>query len=199
LQSIDVCSANYNYEIIVVDNASGKESQDFLEDIKNEVKVVKCEKNIYWGPAVNKGIAVADKCSKYYIILHHDVVIINSGWIDLLVNVSTSHASGMVGVALGRYYLQGQPVDFVEEWCQLITKEAWKDIGPMPESLPQVGMAFIMNMRAQQKGYKPMIMRNPICHHYKIFSLDVNEFERLTDKATRDMPILIREIQTASV
>src|SRR3990167_4211660 len=39
LQSITVTSFNNNYEIIVVDNGSGKESQDFLNDIESEAKV----------------------------------------------------------------------------------------------------------------------------------------------------------------
>ena len=45
LQSIAVTSFNNNYEIIVVDNGSGKESQEFLKDIEGEVKVVRNEKN----------------------------------------------------------------------------------------------------------------------------------------------------------
>ena len=40
LQSIAVTSFNNNYEIIVVDNGSGQESQDFLDEIDGEVKVV---------------------------------------------------------------------------------------------------------------------------------------------------------------
>lgn len=199
LQSIAVSSINNNYEIIVVDNGSGQESQEFLDDIKEEVKVVKCEKNIYWGPAINKGVQAADKNSKYYIFLHHDVVVLNPAWIDLLTNVSTSHGSGMVGVELGSYFMQNQKVDFVQEWCMLMSKECWKDIGPMPETLPQVGTSFIMTMKAQQRGYKPQVMRNPICHHYRIFALDVNEYEKLTDQATVEIPKLIRELQTATV
>ena len=36
LQSIAVTSFNNNYEIVVVDNGSGEDSQSFLEDIKDE-------------------------------------------------------------------------------------------------------------------------------------------------------------------
>src|SRR3954471_11505742 len=73
LQSIAVTSFNNNYEIIVVDNGSGRESQDFLDDIKDEVKVVRNEKNLYWGPAASKGVAAADRNSKYIVFLHCDV------------------------------------------------------------------------------------------------------------------------------
>lgn len=199
LQSIAVTSFNNNYEIIVVDNGSGPESQAFLDEIEDEVKVIRNEKNIYWGPAANKGIAAADKNSKYFILLHCDVVILNPGWIDLLTNVSEHHHSGMVGVELGHYFLQGQQVDFVQEWCLLITKSCWKDCGPFPETLPQIGTSFIMTMKAQQKGYKPQVMRNPICHHYRIFSLDINEYERLVDKAMVEIPRLTRELQSNNI
>jgi GT2 family glycosyltransferase len=199
LQSIAVTSFNNNYEIIVVDNGSGKESQDFLDDIKDEVKVIRNEKNIYWGPAATKGVAAADKNSKYLIFLHCDVVVLNPAWIDLLVNVSESQGAGMVGVELQSYYMQNQKVDFIQEWCLLMTRDCWKDIGPFPETLPQIGTSFIMTMKAQQKGYKPQVMRNPICHHYRIFSLEINEYERLTEQAMVNIPKLMRELQTSSV
>lgn len=199
LQSIAVTSFNNNYEIIVVDNGSGKESQDFLDDIKDEVKVIRNEKNLYWGPAATKGVAAADKNSKYLIFLHCDVVVLNPAWIDLLVNVSESQGAGMVGVELQSYYMQNQKVDFIQEWCLLMTKDCWKDIGPFPDTLPQIGTSFIMTMKAQQKGYKPQVMRNPICHHYRIFSLDINEYERLTEQAMVNIPKLMRELQTTTV
>jgi GT2 family glycosyltransferase len=199
LQSIAVTSFNNNYEIIVVDNGSGKDSQDFLDDIEDEVKVIRNEKNLYWGPAANKGVQAADKGSKYFIFLHCDVVVLNSAWMDLLVNVSESQSAGIVGVELQSYYVQNQKVDFISEWCMLMTRDCWKDIGPFPESLPQIGTSFITTMKAQHKGYKPQVMKNPICHHYRIFSLDINEFERLTENAMTTIPKLMRELQSSPV
>ncbi len=199
LQSIAVTSFNNNYEIIVVDNHSGKDSQDFLDDISDEVKVIRNERNLYWAAAANKGVQVADKGSKYLIFMHCDVVVLNPSWIDLLVNVSESQSSGMVGVELQSYYMQNQKVDFIQEWCMLMTRDCWRDVGPFPESLPQIGTGFIMTMKAQQKGYKPQAMRNPVCHHYRIFSLDINEFERMTEKAMIEIPRLMRELQATAV
>ena len=82
----------------MVDNGSGKESQDFLDDIQGEVKVVRNEKNMYWSAACNKGVQAADKNSKYYIFLHCDVVVLNPAWMDLLINVSEAQHSGFVGI-----------------------------------------------------------------------------------------------------
>lgn len=199
LQSIAVTSFNANYEVIVVDNGSGKDSQDFLEDIKDEVKLIRLEKNQWWAPAANLGVKAADKNSKYYIFMHCDVVILNSGWIDLLANIAEVQNSGMVGVELQSYFIQNQKVDFIQEWCLLVTKACWDDVGPFPESLPQVGSSFIMTMKAQQKGYKPQVMRNPICHHYRTFNIDHNEFELLTEKAMTEIPRLMQSLQSQSI
>lgn len=200
LQSIAVTSYNNNYEIVVVDNGSGKESQDFLDDIASQgVKVVRNERNMYWGPAANRGVAAADKRSKYLIFMHCDVVILNPAWLDLLINVSESQNAGFVGVELQSYYLQQQKVDFIQEWLMLTTRDCWNDAGPFPEELPQIGPSFVFTVKAQQAGHKPQVMRNPIAHHYRIFSLDINEYERLTEQAMVTIPKLLRGTQSDDV
>lgn len=199
LQSIAITSFNNNYEIIVVDNGSGQETQDFLKEIEGEVKVVRNETNLWWSKAANRGVEAADKHSKYFIFMHYDVVVLNPGWLDLLVNVSEAQKSGLVGVELQSYYMQQQKVDFIQEWCMLMTRDCWDDIGPWTEELPQVGHAFILTARAQQKGHSPQIMKNPICHHYSVFSLDLNEHERLTEQAMVAIPKLMRGTQSIPV
>ena len=198
LQSIAVTSLNNNYEIIVVDNGSGQDSQDFLDDIQSEVKVIRNDKNEWWAKAANIGARAADKNSKYLIFLHYDVVILNPAWIDLLINVSESQDAGMVGVEMGNYYMQNQKVDFIQEWCCLVTRECYNECGPFSEELPQVGGAFIFTMAAQQNGYKPQIIKNPICHHYRMFSLDFNQWERFTEQAMTTIPRIMREMQKES-
>jgi len=199
LQSIAVTSFNNNYEIIVVDNGSGKESQEFLKDIEGEVKVVRNEKNLYWSAACNKGVQAADKNSKYFIFMHCDLVVLNPAWIDLLVNVAEAQQSGFVGIDTQSYMMGNQKVEFLQEYILLMTRETWDDIGPWPEELPQVGNAFIMTMRAQNKGHKPQIMKNQIVHHYRIFSLDISDFERMTEQAMSILPKLLNDVQSRPV
>jgi GT2 family glycosyltransferase len=199
LQSIAVTSLNNNYEIIVVDNGSGQDSQDFLDDIEGEVKVIRNEKNEWWAKAANQGAKAADKNSKYLIFLHCDVVILNPAWIDLLINVSESQDSGFVGVDMGNYQMEKQRIDYIQEWCCLMTKECFKDCGPWAEELPQIGGPFVFTLSAQQKGFKPQVIKNPIAHHYKIFSLDFNQWERLTESAMTQIPTLLRKLQSQKV
>jgi glycosyltransferase involved in cell wall biosynthesis len=198
LQSISVCSFNNNYEIIVVDNGSGKESQDFLDEIDGEVKVVRNEKNLFWSEAANKGASAADKNAKYLMFMHHDVVVTQPAWIDLMIHVSQAQDAGLVGTELHSYYLQDQKVDFIQEWMTLMTRECFNDVGGWPEKLPQIGSAFIMTARCQFRGWKPQIMKNPVAHHYKVFALDVNDYERFSEQAMVTLPQLLRDAQNMS-
>jgi len=198
LQSIAVTSLNNNYEIIVVDNASGQDSQDFLSEIEGEVKVIRNDKNEWWSKACNQGAKAADKNSKYFIFMHCDVVVLNPAWIDLLVNVSESQDAGVVGVDMGSYYMQNQKVDFIQDWCWLVTRDCYKAAGPFPEELPILGGAFIFTMAAQQKGFKPQVIRNQIVYHYRIFSMDFNQWEKATESAMSSIPAIMRRIQSGN-
>lgn len=199
LQSIAVTSFNNNYEIIVVDNNSGADSQAYLDEIENEVKVIRCKENIYWGPAINRGMEAANKNSKYLVFMHCDVVILNPAWLDLFINVSEAHNAGLVGIEMQSYYLQQQKVDFIQEWCMMVTRECWEDCGPFPPELPQIGGAFIFTMKAQQASHRPQIMRNTVCHHYRVFSLDVNTYEQHVEASMTSIPALLRKMQGQSV
>lgn len=199
LQSISVCSFNNNYEIIVVDNGSGKECQDYLKDIEEEVKVIRNEKNLYWSAACNKGAQAADKNSKYFIFMHCDVVVLNPAWIDLLIDVSSGQSAGLVGIDTQTYMMGNQRIDFLQEYVLLMTRECFEDIGQWPEQLPQIGPAFIMTLKAQTRGHKPQIMKNQIVHHYRIFSMDISEFERMTDQAMVTLPRLMTDVQSKAL
>jgi len=78
-------------------------------------------------------------------------------------------------------------------------KECWENCGPWNEMLPQVGMSFLMTLKTQNKGYNPQVMKNPICHHYQIFSLDINDYERLTEDAMTTLPKLLSDVQSRPI
>ena len=199
LQSIAVASFHNNYEVIVVDNASGQDSQDLLESIKDDVRVIRTDKNVYWSAAANKGAAAANKRSKYIVFMHCDVVILNPAWLDILVSVCETHKSGMAGVQLSSYMLMQKKVDFVQDWLVMFTRECWEEAGPYPERLPLIGAGFLISVKATGMGYKPQVIRNQIAHHYRIFSLDINAFERMTEAAMLEIPRLLKEYQSESV
>jgi hypothetical protein len=42
-------------------------------------------------------------------------------------------------------------------------------------------------------------MKNTIIHHYKIFSMDISEYERMTEQAMTTLPKLMTEINSKAV
>lgn len=184
VQSTHVMSHLNNYECIVVDNASGQETQEYLDVLQAEgIKVVRNKTNEYWSQAANLGVQAADPNSRFFVFLHADTVVLDPAWLDILVNLSISNHAGIVGTQLGHYLIQRQKVEFIQEWCMLISRDCWNDCGPWPVDLPFVGMSFIMTLRAQTRGHQPQITTNNIVHHYRAFSMDPNEYERITERS----------------
>lgn len=198
LQSIYVMSNLNNYEVIVVDNGSGQETQEYLDVIQDQgIKVIRNKRNEYWSTAANQGAAIADPNSKYLVFLHADTVILDPAWLDVLINISHGNGAGLVGTELHSYYLgaQKQQVAFLQEWCLLVSKECWNDCGPWPEELPLVGMAYIMTYRAQLKGHNPQATGNKMVHHFKAFSMDPNQYERMATEAMATVGRLMQKAQ----
>lgn len=197
LQSIHIMSDYNNFEVIVVDNASSQETQDYLDVIEEEgVKVIRNQENKYWSAAANQGAAMADKNSKYLLFLHCDTVVLNQAWLELLINISGANQSGLVGTQMESYLIQKRKSDFIKEWCLMFTRECWEDCGPWPEELPVIGNAFIMTLRAQTKGYKPMAITNQIVHHYKAFSYTAEVFNAESEKSMAVIPNLMQQAQS---
>jgi glycosyltransferase involved in cell wall biosynthesis len=198
LQSISVTSINNNYEIIIVDNGStDKNAIDFLESLSNDpnIKIIRNETNRWWSAAANQGVKVADKNSKYFIFLHCDVVILSGSWIDVLINISELNKSGCIGLESGNYQIGKNKVGYIQEWCLLVSRNCWNDCGPFCEELPQIGSPFIFTLKSANKGYNPQIVSKVnLAFHYKIFSLDYSEYERLGEQAQIVIPKIYMEI-----
>lgn len=196
VQSIHTMSNMNNYEVIIVDNNSGRETQEYLDVLQEEgIKVIRNSQNNYWSKACNQGAAAADPYSKFLLFMHADTIVLDPAWLDVLVNISVGRQSGMVGTQLGHYTISRTKADFIQEWCVLFSRQCWNDIGQWPEELPLIGMSYIMTLKAQLKGYKPQATGNNIVHHYKAFSMDPNEYERLSEQAMASIGKLILQIQ----
>lgn len=198
LQSISVNSLNSNYEVVIVDNGSKTEmAKEFLDGI-NDCKVIRNQKNLGWTKAANQGVAAADPKSKYLIFLHHDVVILHPAWIDWLINVSESQVSGLIGMALDFYELKDAnnkkiKLEFVEDWCMLVTRDCWNDCGPFNEQLEQTGAPFLFTLAAQIKNYNPQVVKNQLVWHFEVNSMDINDMEQESERSMAIMPKLMKE------
>jgi hypothetical protein len=81
----------------------------------------------------------------------------------------------------------------------LVSREAFDRIGPWPEALPLVGNSFIMTVKAQIENLKPQVMKNIIAHHYKIFGVNSNDYEEITEKATALIPKIYQQVQATAL
>ena len=54
-------------------------------------------------------------------------------------------------------------------------------------------------IKAQKQGFNPQVINNPICHHYRFFSLDINEYEKLKETAQVMMGKLWMQIQSSTI
>jgi len=186
MQSIHIMSRLNNYEVIIVDNASNEESQEFLNVLESEhIKIIRNKTNMFWSDAANLGAQAAAEDSKFLIFMHDDTVVLNISWIDIMINIVNGRKSGLVGHEQGHYYIPTwkQNIPYVKDWCLMFTRECWEDIGPWPTELPFIGHSFILSCKATKRGYNPAVNSNALVHHYRSPIIDHNEFSRMGQEA----------------
>ncbi len=88
LQSIRISSKENDYEIIVVDNnSSSKESQDFLNKINqfDDIDVVFQDQEFKFTQSLIEGTKHVSEDSEYLIFSHEDNIVLHKTWIDFLI------------------------------------------------------------------------------------------------------------------
>lgn len=193
LQSIAICSINHNYEIIVVDNGSDEQTQAYLDEIQEDIKVIRNKENLYWSEAANIGAAAASKDSKYLLFMHSDVVVLSSAWLEIMINVFETRNTGLVGVEFQSYYIDRQKIDFLSEWLLMFSRDCWQACGPWDTRLRQVGHSFIMTLKANDLGYVPQKINNLLAYHYKILGMDISLYEKFVLEAQVEIPKIRKE------
>lgn len=74
IKSVYKSKPDLDYEIIVVDNASGDESVELIEDEFPQVKLIANKKNLGFPKAVNQGILASE--GKYILVLNPDITVL---------------------------------------------------------------------------------------------------------------------------
>lgn len=85
-----------NFEVILVDNASTDKSLSIAQTFasKNDIKIIKNEKNLGFGPANNVGFEHSR--GDYIVFLNNDTIV-NSNWLSIL--ISTMENDDSIGLA----------------------------------------------------------------------------------------------------
>ena len=171
-------STRYPYTLIIVDNASDDETRKYLEALKksdkNNVVLIRNEKNEGFVKAVNKGIRFDSK-SEFVCVLNNDTIV-TTGWLNEMSVVAKRDASvGIVNPSsntLGQALPSGvTPEEFQKAskntsgsfvklggafgFCMFIKRELFKKIGYFDE---KYGMGYFedadFSLRAKEAGYK---------------------------------------------
>jgi GT2 family glycosyltransferase len=163
--------------LIIIDNASGEETKNYLEGLKSSgklpLKLIRNNENLGFVKAVNQGMSASD--APFVCLLNNDTIV-TKDWLEEMIAVADSSADiGIVNPSsnnLGQKPADGEPVDLYAEkirqfsgqsvelgaaigFCMLIKREVMQKIGFFDEIY---GMGNFedtdFSRKAVREGYK---------------------------------------------
>ena len=88
-----VKNTGYPFKLIVVDNASDRETAFYLAALKTRADIsadlIRNNENFGFAKAVNQGIAASD--APYVCIMNNDTIV-SAGWLEEMMNVMAAHS-----------------------------------------------------------------------------------------------------------
>ena len=115
---------NVDYEVIVVDNASGiitKAVLKFLFRYKYIDKLVTSDENTFFAKGNNIGTSYSNENSKYYLLLNSDIKIIDPDWLYLMLK---GHKYGISSIGICD---KGKHTARCDGYCFLIDKDLYDE------------------------------------------------------------------------
>ena len=206
INSILERTADPNYEIIIVDNASSDETSKYLEELEKKYKNIKIKlnkENLGFASGNNQGIKMAE--GEYCILLNNDTIV-TRGWITGLIKHFEDKKVGMVGSVTNSIGNEAEiEVDYVDEtgidefslnyttehynetyediktlamYCVALKKEIVDEIGLLDENYER-GMFEDddYSIALKKAGYKIVCAEDVFIHHFWRAS-----FKKINDK-----------------
>jgi len=184
-------STDLPYRILLIDNASGKETTDVLRTLEGEdLELVLNEKNLGWVGGVNQGLARDGY--RYYCVMNNDLIVY-PGWLREMVAVAEADAA--VGLVNPEWNIPKQfnedhkrfyehvmlkrressiDTDFARGFCFLIKPQVIAAIGGLGEDFaPGYYDDWDYSMRALVCGYRCARALKGFVHHIKNVSYGV--------------------------
>lgn len=185
-----------NFEVIVIDNASGDGTPEYLKEAERQfpnIRVVLNDKNLGFAAANNIGLRMAT--GDYLVLLNNDTVI-TRGWLtSLLRHLHTNPEIGLVGpvtnaianeakIEVGYQQIEDMPAwaaDYVRQhdgetfaipmlamFCVAMTRKLFEEIGFLDE---QFGIGMFEDddycRRITVAGYELACARDSFIHHWQ--------------------------------
>jgi len=189
-----------NYEIILVDNGSNRDTQEFIQSFALKYQNVKYQlnnENLGFAKAANQGF---QESSGDFIVFLNDDTIVSPGWLDRLrlhlehnplagmvgpvtnaigneakVDVSYTHLDDINAYAAFRakdFSSQAFEINVLALYCCMISRETFASVGGLDERY-NIGMFEDddLAMKVKQKGFKLLCAEDVFIHHFHGASL----------------------------
>jgi GT2 family glycosyltransferase len=144
------------YELLVVDNASARDTRGLLEEraAAGKLRLIANAENVLWAKACNQGAAACDPRSRYLLLLNPDCEVLADDWTARLASVLEADPKvAVTGISLNWKRI-GPVFGCVDGQCFFVRRDAWDEVGPFDaERFPWNGAPYDWCARAFAKGW----------------------------------------------
>ncbi len=204
-------NTKYPFELIVVDNASKKDTVDYLRELeqKENVKIIYNKENLGFPKAVNQGILAAE--GDYILIANNDIIV-TKDWLSRMVQIAEENpqaalvgpiSNAVSGVQIDKkanYKTIPEMHKYAEKvkrenknqitefpriafLCTLIKKEVIEKLGGLDERFtPGNFEDDDFCLRVQLSGYKAYIAEDVFIHHFGSVSFTANGKDKYLER-----------------